>query len=570
MATLAATTIAGRLAVSTAPAAATDVPRKTELDAGLAGKSALGHTHALADVDGASELAADVAGKAEASHQHPLTDLQNLTPDLITLLCTLLTDTGGLYWEAVMSPSGLAGRVRLKISGGLLQTSSGLELDLSLVSQPGHTHPASDLEDLLAALSGLPGLLGDSDTISWDGATPSVRVKGGNPLTADADGLAVALGTGALAAAAGDHTHAQLHDPMEFQATASISGVQDGQSIAAHIVAKPAGGVLVGDAGLELDFGTGTNQPARGDHTHEIIAPAVASSHTLALHYSAQTGDDLIPPATLYTSGSGNYSHVITGLTVGATYAFVLGNAVSLFRLDGFTVVESYTTDTTFTAGGTIYYLSGGTYEGGEPAPPKVITAEVAPLVEATALTGDVRLDANPGSGKAVLSSGVNGLYLELGTDAAHAAAGDHTHLAATSGLDGFLSAADKRALDALATAGIVEDGFRMELSGSPLAAQVTYLVVPYAATLTGWDLVANATGGVILSVARATWANFPTATELTTADRPTLTSGQRAARNLTLTTWTTGLAAGDVLVVTVNSAATATRAVLNLRLNRV
>lgn len=475
MATLAATTIAGRLAVATAPAAATDVPRKTELDAGLAGKSALGHTHALADVDGASELAADVAGKAAASHQHPLTDLQNLTPDLIALLVTLLPDTGGLYWEAVLSPSGLAGRVRLKSSGGLLQTSSGLELDLSLVSQPGHPHLASDVEDLLAALSGLPGLLGDSDTIQWTAATPSVRVQGGNPLTAGADGLAVTLGTGGLDAAAGDHTHAQLHDPMEFQSTASISGVQNGQAVAAQVVTKAGGGVLAGTAGLELDFGTGTNQPARGDHTHPSDLWEVASSATLAL--SAASG----------------------------------------------------------------------------------------------LLSGSVRLDPSPGGGKAVLSSGVNGLYLELGTEAAHAAAGDHTHLAATSGLDGLLSAADKRALDALvADAGIVEDGFRIELSGSPLAAQVTYLVVPYAAILTGWELVANATGGVVLSVARATWANFPTATELTTADRPTLTSGQRAARNLTLTTWTTGLAAGDVLVVTVNSAATATRAVLNLRLNRV
>ncbi len=64
--------------------------------------------------------------------------------------------------------------------------------------------------------------------------------------------------------------------------------------------------------------------------------------------------------------------------------------------------------------------------------------------------SGVVPLDPSPAAGYGKLAVGLNGVVTVLGTDAQSAAAGNHTHAAATPLVNGFLSTTDKTRLDTL------------------------------------------------------------------------------------------------------------------------
>jgi hypothetical protein len=91
---------------------------------------------------------------------------------------------------------------------------------------------------------------------------------------------------------------------------------------------------------------------------------------------------------------------------------------------------------------------------------------------------------------------------------------------------------------------------------------------VPFAATITGWTVVADQVGSVQLDVRRATYANLPTTASLVGADPPVLSAAQKN-QNTAVSAWTTALAAGDWLAISVTSATTVTRVMLSLSLIR-
>lgn len=103
---------------------------------------------------------------------------------------------------------------------------------------------------------------------------------------------------------------------------------------------------------------------------------------------------------------------------------------------------------------------------------------------------------------------------------------------------------------------------------GSAIASgSKAYLEIPYAMTITGWTLVADTTGSIVIDVWKDTYANYPplVADSIAGTEKPTLSS---AAKNqdLTLSTWTTSVTAGDTLVFNVDSASTVTKATLVIR----
>ena len=109
---------------------------------------------------------------------------------------------------------------------------------------------------------------------------------------------------------------------------------------------------------------------------------------------------------------------------------------------------------------------------------------------------------------------------------------------------------------------------------GDPVSVAITtgvklYLEVPFACTITGWTLVADASGDIVIDVWKDTYANFPPTVADTIAgtEKPTLSAAQKN-QDLTLTTWTTAIAAGDVLGFNVDSAATVKQVTLTLRLD--
>jgi hypothetical protein len=258
--------------------------------------------------------------------------------------------------------SNLTPSVRLKSGGGLLVGPEGLSVDPLAVSVPGHQHVLTDIAGLANALAAqMAVLVGASNSIAWSNLTPSVRRKTNGGLLEDAGGIYLDLGSGPMQAAIGNHTHTQLHDPVTLAASDTLLLELNGQELNAEVWLADLGGLKV-DSGLAVDFGTGHNQAARGDHAHP--------------------GLGMITPAN--------------------TFSLALG------------------------------------------------------LDENAVLSGVVRCDPNPGTGRAAVSVGSNGLYLQLGTDPNTAAAGDHGHSVATEATAGFMSATDKASLDALVAAGAV------------------------------------------------------------------------------------------------------------------
>ncbi len=87
------------------------------------------------------------------------------------------------------------------------------------------------------------------------------------------------------------------------------------------------------------------------------------------------------------------------------------------------------------------------------------------------------------------------------------------------------------------------------------------YITVPYAMTVTGWDILADQPGSIIIDVWKDSYANFPPTAADTIAgtEKPTLSSAQKNQDNA-LSTWTTAVSAGDVIAFNVDSATTVTK----------
>ncbi|AMV31720.1 hypothetical protein VN12_06335 [Pirellula sp. SH-Sr6A] len=113
---------------------------------------------------------------------------------------------------------------------------------------------------------------------------------------------------------------------------------------------------------------------------------------------------------------------------------------------------------------------------------------------------------------------------------------------------------------------------FLIDGGGSVIAVGEKSLLfrVPYNCTITGWELVANASGSIVIDVWKDSYANFPPTNgdSIVAAAKPTLAS-QVKAQSSTLTGWTTALNAGDYIKLEVESASTVNVAVLTLTVTR-
>jgi len=89
---------------------------------------------------------------------------------------------------------------------------------------------------------------------------------------------------------------------------------------------------------------------------------------------------------------------------------------------------------------------------------------------------------------------------------------------------------------------------------------------IPAAGTITSWTLLADQAGDLVLDLWKDTYANFPptVADTITASAKPTLSAVAKNTSS-TLTGWTTALAAGDVIRINVDSAATVLRVTLIL-----
>lgn len=95
-------------------------------------------------------------------------------------------------------------------------------------------------------------------------------------------------------------------------------------------------------------------------------------------------------------------------------------------------------------------------------------------------------------------------------------------------------------------------------------------LVIPFAATITEWTLLADQSGSIVVDIWKDSYLNYPPVIGdvITASAKPTISASTKG-QSSTLTGWTTSVAAGDVLRFNVNSVTTIQRVTLALKMTR-
>lgn len=114
-------------------------------------------------------------------------------------------------------------------------------------------------------------------------------------------------------------------------------------------------------------------------------------------------------------------------------------------------------------------------------------------------------------------------------------------------------------------TVGIVIDG-----GGSVISTGVKKSVITMngSGTFTGWNIIADQTGSIVVDVKKSDYASFPTTTSIAGTEKPTLVSA-RKNQDLSLTTWTTAYVDGDKIEFNVESCFTITAVTITLNITR-
>jgi len=95
-------------------------------------------------------------------------------------------------------------------------------------------------------------------------------------------------------------------------------------------------------------------------------------------------------------------------------------------------------------------------------------------------------------------------------------------------------------------------------------------VIADFGFTITGWTLLGDQSGSIVIDIWKDTLANYPptVADTITASAKPTLSTATNN-QSSTLTGWTTTVAANDCLRFNVDSITTLTRAVLALKVTK-
>ncbi len=96
--------------------------------------------------------------------------------------------------------------------------------------------------------------------------------------------------------------------------------------------------------------------------------------------------------------------------------------------------------------------------------------------------------------------------------------------------------------------------------------------IAEYACVVVGWTVLAlGASGAIVIDVWKDTYANHPPTVADTIAgtEKPTIVATNAKGQDTTLTTWTTVISAGDIIVFNVDSCTSITKAYVSLKVRR-
>jgi hypothetical protein len=92
-----------------------------------------------------------------------------------------------------------------------------------------------------------------------------------------------------------------------------------------------------------------------------------------------------------------------------------------------------------------------------------------------------------------------------------------------------------------------------------------------FAATITGWTILADQTGAIVVDVWKDTYANYPPTVADTIAgtEKPTLVASSVKNQDLSLTSFSTAVTAGDIWRFNVDSSTSVTRVTISFNYTR-
>jgi len=398
-------------------------------------------------------------------------------------------------------------------------------------------------------------------------------------------------------------------------AAAEGAGATHSRSDHQHQFAAPSAGYPLEVAAAEAD-GTATTA-ARSDHAHAHGTGYSPDAHHARSHNHSQAADgDTLTPVTFNIPFAVTPAQTAEGqavwdsdgdrLTVGTgagRKTMVNGEDLPGGELGGsydaptVDAVHAGSAHHNQVAGGNALTLTGDTldFDGGAAPAGELGGTWAAPTVDAThsgsahhnqvaggnalTLTGDT-LDFDGGAAPA---GELGGTWAAPTVDATHSGSAHHSadhaarhadggpdelavqDLASDAATDGQVAKADGIGGVAFEDDTVVIN-FIIDGGGSAITVgSKGHLEIPFAMTITGWTILANQSGSIVVDVNRSTYAGFPTLTSIAGTELPTLSAAQKN-RDLTLTTWTTSIAAGDILEFEVDSAATVQRVTVAIR----
>jgi len=212
----------------------------------------------------------------------------------------------------------------------------------------------------------------------------------------------------------------------------------------------------------------------------------------------------------------------------------------------------------------TIFNIDGTFYIKNDAGKVIGFTSSGAPGTSGTSGTsGASGTNGTSGSSGSSGTSGTNGLEGSSGTSGSSGINGT----SGSSGINGTSGSSGTTPTGATAGSfGITIDG-----AGSVIKTGLKgYVEVPYSGTITGWTLIADQVGSIVIDVWKDTYGNYPptVADSIAGTEKPTLSSAQKN-QDLSLSTWTSSVALGDIIAFNVDSASTITKANLSIRITK-
>lgn len=282
--------------------------------------------------------------------------------------------------------------------------------------------------------------------------------------------------------------------------------------------------------GAVTGSGTGTFTTSLGSFTRSQLDAAVSDANVMYI------GD-------APTAHNQAWSTITSTPTTLSGYGITDAVALTSSTLDQFA-------DVTQTAGQTLSItssttLSGGTHSGTNTGD-NATNSQYSGLVSNATHTGDV-------TGSTALTIKTDVALAGNPTTTTQATTDNSTRIATTE----FVKATTSRLAP-----------FKIDTTAT--GAKKLYYPVPFACTITGWEMVADASGSVVIDIWKDTYANYAPVVgdTITGSAKPTITTATKA-NSTTLTGWTTSLAAGDYLEVNVDSVTTITNVTLTLTVTR-